>query len=141
MLESVERKIGGKQYRIRQLAAEPGRRMLVRLMKLLGPSAAAALRNLQEGGSVSLQSLSTTGLADAIVELCSKITEDEFEDITKRFLQNTEVMNPATGGYMEIEPFNAFAGDYGSLFKLLSFHLEFNYSSFLGGLGITGPQT
>ena len=134
MLKQGTREIGGKTYQIVELSAKPGRAMLIRLLRLAGPSVSAALRSLE---AMELSSLTAKGIADAIQELLTKLTPEEFEEICGVFLAQTQVLNPDTGGFMALNQYNAFAGDYGNLLKLLRFHVEFNYSSFLDGLGIT----
>lgn len=135
MLRSDTREIGGKTYQIHELSAKPGREMMIKLFKLAGPSIAAALRSLE--GGLKLSELPSVGIADAITELCQRVSVEDFEHICNVFMSSTEVLNQETGGFVKLPAFNAFSGDYGSLFKLLSFHIEFNYSSFLEGLGLT----
>jgi len=136
MLRVEKRTIGKRTYQITTLGAAPGRRMLIRLLKILGPSITAALES--KDGTLSLTS--GAGLSRAVSELCERLTPDEFEEICQVFFEQTEVSKDA-GGFI---PLNNDAElklclDYADTFKLLTFHLETNYSSFLGGLKATAP--
>jgi hypothetical protein len=141
MLRTAERDIGGKRYQITELAAVHGRAMLVRLMRLLGPSMAAMLRSLDLSKGLGLANVTGDNLADAVTDLCAKLDAHEFEEICTIFLERSEVYNSETGGYAKLQKAFAFSGDYGSLFKLLAFHVEHNFASFFEGLGITAPRS
>ena len=133
-LPQATREINGKTYRLTALSAGPGRKMLVRLGKIVGPGLAATLK---AAGSGSLLQADVSVLADGVGELCARLSADEFDDVCKIFLAQTEVH---TGeGFAAMREYDAFAADYGSLFRLLAAHLEHNYSSFLGVLRLTAP--
>lgn len=128
-LPSAEVEINGKKYRLTALAAKPGRAMLVRLTKAVGPGLAKTLKAI---GAGSVMQADASVLADGIGELCRTLTEDDFEHVCNVFLEQTQVW--AGEGYVNVRTYDAFAADYGSLFKLLAAHIEHNYASFLGGL-------
>lgn len=131
-LPQTEREINGKRYLLTALAAKPGRAMLVRLTKVVGPGLAKALK---AAGSGNLLQADVSVLGDGVAELCKTLSEDDFEHVCTTFLKQTQVQ--ASGGYVNIPDFDAFAADYGSLFKLLAAHIEHNYASFLEGLRTT----
>jgi hypothetical protein len=139
MLKTADRRIGGKEYQITQLPAKPGRSMFIRLLKLAGPAIAAAVKSAtpDKDGNFTFAGISAIGLSDAVLELCERLTENEFEEICSIFLDRTQVINPVSGGLVDLEKHFAFAGDYGNLVKLLGWHMEHNFSSFFEGLGIT----
>ena len=128
-LPQKEIQINDKRYQITALAAKPGRAMLVRLTKAIGPGLARTLKAI--GGGNILQADAGV-LADGLEELCKTLTEDDFEHICSVFLKQTLVWGGQ--GFVSIPDYDAFAADYGSLFRLLAAHIEHNYASFLGGL-------
>lgn len=133
-IPSTEREINGRKYRLTALAAGPGRRMMIRLMKVIGPGLAATLK---AAGGGSLLQADTSVLADGVTELCKNLSEDEFDSICKIFLEKTEVQGEK--GWTTIPEYDAFAADYGSLMLLLAAHIDHNYSSFFGVLKRTAP--
>jgi hypothetical protein len=131
-LPQTERAINGKRYLLTALAAKPGRAMLVRLTKVVGPGLAKALK---AAGSGNILQADVGILGDGLAELCKSLSEDDFEHVCTTFLAKTQVH---TGqGFVNIPDFDAFAADYGSLFQLLAAHIEHNYASFLGALRTT----
>ena len=135
MLKIANRTINGKRYDIVALAAEPGRRMLIKLFKLIGPTLSQALRGKSSLKELRIVDLSGDDLANMVMELSERVSEDDFNTIVETFLGSTQIDGKP------VEPYLAFAADYGSLFKWLGFCVEHNYSSFLGDLGITNPRT
>jgi hypothetical protein len=133
-LPQTEREINGKRYLLTALAAKPGRAMLVRLTKVVGPGLAKALK---AAGGGRLLEADVSVLGDGVAELCKTLSEDDFEHVCSTFLKQTMVMGGG-GGFVVIQDYDAFAADYGTLFKLLAAHIEHNYASFLAGLRITG---
>ncbi len=137
LLKSEDKEIGGKVYRLQMLPAKAGRQMLIRLLKLAGPSVSAALAGLT-GENMSLNGLTPAAIGAAILELTKALSEEDFEHICGVFLGCTQVHNEV--GLVPVNTFNGFSGDYGSLLLLLRAHVELNYSSFFGALGITSPH-
>ncbi len=108
--------------------------MLVRLGKVVGPGLAATLK---AAGSGNLLQADVSVLADGVGELCTRLDPDEFDAVCKVFLAQTEVHVGA--GFTPIPEYDAFAANYGALFKLLAAHLEHNYGSFFAGLKGIAP--
>lgn len=133
-LPTTECEIGGKRYLLTALSAKPGRAMLVRLTKVVGPGLASALK-AASGGNLLQADVSVLG--DGVAELCKSLSEDDFEHVCTVFLKQTQVWGGQ--GFVNIPDYDAFAADYGSLFKLLAAHVEHNYGSFLGVLRSTVP--
>lgn len=141
MLESKTRAIGGAKFKVTCLPGTKGRKMLVHLLKLGGPTIAKALKALQGSNVDSMEQFleSTIGvgsLADALMEFSTRITEDEFEYIVQSFAEYSEVCTDVANDAwlpMDKQLELYFAGKHLLVLKWLAFALEVNYSDFLGG--------
>lgn len=130
MLESSTRRIGRYEYKVTQLQAIKGRRLLVKLLKALGPAAEALSVSSQDNAGALIGKL-TAGLDEALVdELC-----DTFAARSEFQLENGKWMDLA--GQFDLH----FAGQYGEMAKWLAFAVEVNYGSFLGELMKNAPQS
>lgn len=132
------RKIGDKTYTVRALAAKPGRATLVRLIRVLGPTMAAAFASAPEGA----KDAPASGVVDALKEFCARLTEDDLEYFYAVFAECTEVQGPSNPGPVPLtdRSLDAFAADYGSMLEWLAFCVDHNYSSFLGDLKATARR-
>lgn len=110
MIESKTKTIGNHDYRVTQLGALKGRKVLTRLFKVIGPVVAAAV----SGGQ---------NLAHAL----DGVDEDTVEYLCDAFAARTEVDGVALDKVFEIH----FAGNYAEMVKWLAFCVEFNFASFL----------
>ena len=130
MLESSTRKIGDTAYRVTQLQAVKGRKLLVKLLKALGP-AAEAITDAQSGNVGALLAKLTENLDETLVdELC-----DVFAASTEYELASGKWVGLGEAGIFGLH----FAGKYGEMAKWLAFAVEVNYGSFLGDLLKGGP--
>lgn len=137
MLESQQKRIGDIDYQVTQLPAPAGRRLLVRLYKVLGPALAAALKSLPESsGGISLGELQTSAIGDAMFELAQSITEDELDHVCNVFASQT-LFSRESGKWLPLKDFedSHWSGNYLQMFQWIGFCLEANYSSFLSGAG------
>lgn len=132
MLETETKAIGNHSFTVHQMPAGPGRKVLVRLIKILGPVQAAALQGAQPTDQVDLAGLAGNRLGAAIGEFCERLTEDDLEYFFAQFAKYSEVDGKPINGEL------TFRGDYGSMFQWLAFCVEVNFSSFFGALGATG---
>lgn len=137
MLETREKRIGDVTYQVTQLPAPSGRRLLVRLYKVLGPAIAAALRGLPESSeSLSLGNLQTAAIGDAMLELAQTLTEDELDHVCEIFSQHTLFSRePEKWQPLKVEKDLHWSGNFLNMFKWLAFCLEVNYSDFLSEQG------
>lgn len=120
MLETKTRQIGEYKYRCTQLGALKGRKVLVRLLKTVGP----ALDGVSEGSVGSL-----------LGKLASSLDEDTVDYLCDTMAARTEVELPSgksvdLAGIFELH----FAGKYGEMVKWLAFAVEVNFSSFFSDL-------
>lgn len=133
MLESQEKKIGEIMYRVTQLPALPGRKLLVRLYKTLGPTIGAALKGLPDSGSsVSLGSLESSSIGDALTALAHDLTEDDLEYVVTTLTGTTE-FSRETNKWLPLrnELDDHWAGKYLQMFQWIAFGLQVNYADFL----------
>jgi hypothetical protein len=140
-LESTELSIGSTRYQLTALPAAVGRKTLVRLLKIVGPSVAALFRGRGQVEAKEAATVSGDAIANAIQELSERMTEDDLEYLVGTFTRSTEVM--AENGFIPLEKagtFGLFARDYGSMLQWILASIDWNYSSFLAVLKSTGPQ-
>ncbi len=142
MLETKTRKIGEIDYQVTQLPAPKGRRLLVRLYKILGPTLGSALKALPEGkgSGLSLGNLETSSIGEALVTLADVISEDELDYFCDVLAETTQ-FSKEPGRWLPLKADQDFhwSGRYGRMFQWLVFALEVNYSDFLlGQAGLGG---
>lgn len=141
MLEEKQRTIGKVSYKVTQLPAPAGRRLLVLLYKVLGPTLGAALRGLPEGPSekFSLGQLETSAIGEALTTLATVLSADDLDHVCEVFAETT-LYSPEPGKWLPLKDDSEFhwAGRYHHMFAWIAFALEVNYAAFLaeqGGLG------
>lgn len=128
-----------------------GLKILVQLIKLIGPSLTKILGVIGDKGNINSLDLNSLldldidvgklveAMDEAMIELCSRM-EDEQKvlDLVHQLLLSCTV----DGVEIDEARFNVvFMGNYGLLFKLLKFVVEVNYSSFLGSKGFSLDQS
>ncbi len=129
MIETLDKNINGSIYTVTQLPARRALKVKARLIKLFGPAMAQFF--------LSSDKKSDEGFVKAIEKLSLTIDENSFENIC------VELLNGVRKDGMEL---NAqlidmeFAGDLASLYQVLWFVIEANYSSFFALIGI-GSQS
>lgn len=128
MIESKKKRIGKHEYDVTQFGSSMGRKVLVKLLRLVGPAAAEAFSSGKgdRGGA-------------AIAALASAMNEEDFEEIYDAFAKASRVEVapnkwPLVSDVGELH----FAGNYAEMLGWLAFGLEVNYANFFGGLGIKG---
>jgi len=131
VIEQQEKEIGKTRYRVRQLGASKGMRLLTRLYKLLGPSLADLLR----GAGSGLADMPTTILADALRSLSDRLPDGELDALVDELSATTEITHDNGAHWLQLrtEKEHHFAGNYRELFAWLGFALEVNFSTFLVG--------
>lgn len=129
-IETQEKQIGDNVYVVEKFGAKQGRKLLLRLTRLLGPAFAA----LADGDD--------NALAGALRAFAATATEDDFEHLCEAFASKTKVKQTAhfASGPKDIETDLArvfdshFAGNYSEMLGWLLFAIQTNYSDFLSAI-------
>ncbi len=127
-IERKEKQCGDHVYEVQQFGAKQGRRILVKVFKLLGPAlgeAAGADKGQTDGATISalLRSASESVDVDLFDEVC-----DAFAQCTRVHLDDKRAPKLDDDDNFD----QVFAGNYAEMFQWLAFAFEVNYGSFLG---------
>jgi len=132
-IEAREERIGEYTYRVTQFGAKQGRGLLVRLLKLAGPSLGAALSSLAQGQHKEVEAALAAGLSQGLYELAERLTESEVGSMLDDFAKQTVIVlgdrEPRLSDVFDAH----FAGRYDEMLLWAKFCLEVNYASFFGG--------
>lgn len=140
-IEAKERRIGAHQYRITQLPAKRGRAMLVRFVRLFGPGAGAFVGGLGRG-KAGFDSALGVGIADALMDLCTRMNDEDVAAICDEFSQYTMVVQSRDVELQLSKVFDDhFAGRYDEMLAWLRACCEVNFASFFGASGGGAPLT
>lgn len=125
--------IDGTTYRVTQLVSKPARKLLVRLFNALGPTVGAFIPE----GKLSLKNLfnGEINLRDGISRLSQDLTESELEHLIEVLCSNKTIACESEGGkwpILDAAQFDLhFTGRTMTMFKVLAFAIQVNYSDFL----------
>ena len=128
--------IDGFTYEVTQLGAIEGRRLLVKLSKVLLPALGALVKGAD--GNIADVDLSKIDLAGAAEALATAMDPDEFDRIVDQLAGTTEVWGPGfgdLGGNLPRAFDEHFSARYASMLKWLAFALKVNFSDFFDGKG------
>jgi hypothetical protein len=139
VLKSEKKTINGSVYQVTTLPYGVGKRVLLRLCKVCGPTVAkafAAAPDLRDKDLGDLQVAAVTpALAAAVEQLVMDLDEDSFDMISDALAGATVILE----GDKQIELSQVrevrFAGNYGEMLQWLAFALKVNFFNFSGGLG------
>ena len=138
MIETQMKQIGGRHYRVTQLGAAKGTKLMVRLFKLLGPPVSQFLSGVaKDGKAVNIADIQMESVSEAVMELSQLITEDEMEHVISTLSRVTQVSDDGKQGWGSLDEIREliWAGNYIEMFKWLAFALEVNYAGFFGASG------
>jgi hypothetical protein len=140
MLKTEERTIGAHTYRVTQLPAPVGRKLLVRLTKVIAPVLGTGVKgiDLKDPQKLSLLDIDLDSLGDALATFAEHLSEADLDYLCDVMAKQTQVNNigelgPAQWLTLDSVQEHHFAGQYGDMFRWLAFSLEVNYRSFLSG--------
>lgn len=123
---------GGKTFRVTQLGALQGRKVFLRLIKILGPvlSAAQGAENPEQATSALLGTIG------------DHVSEDDFEFLCDVFAASTEVLGDTPGKAVDLKDvFDVvFIGNYKAMLEWLAFAVKLNYESFFTDSAGTAGQ-
>lgn len=127
MRNTQEKTIDDSVFSVSQFSATKSLKLFHRLGKMIGP-AFGALTGGAALGDVANANISAEAFGSAIKALFESCDESTFERTVKDLLETTT---------KDGKPINFdldFSGSIGTLFKVLAFVLEVNYSDFLGAI-------
>jgi hypothetical protein len=132
-IETREKRIGDHTYRVTQFGAKQGRALLVRIVKLAGPTFGAMLSSLAQGKHKELDAALGAGLGQGLYELAERLTESEVGGVMDDFAKQTVLVIGDREPRLS-DAFDAhFAGKYDEMLLWAAFCLEVNFASFFGG--------
>lgn len=130
-IETRERQIGGTLYRVTQLPARPGRALLVRYLKLIGPGAGSLVGGVGRSGASTFDLALGVGIGDAIHDFCERLNDAELGTICDEFARYTVIVQSRDVQIRLSDVFDDhFAAKYDEMLKWLRFCSEVNFASF-----------
>jgi len=130
MIQTKEKNIEGATYMVTQLPARRALKLKARLIKLFGPVFAQMYLTTSAEKSEDQQK---QDMVRAVQILASTIDENVFENLV------LEIVNGVRKNGVELTPSVVdieFAGDIGTLYQVVWFVLEVNFSNFFSMFGI-----
>lgn len=139
MLAPETRTIGEHTYRVTQLGTFEGQEVLVRIVKLIGPSGSSFLDGLgaAAGSGEKIEASLAMGISEAVREVTTRLSGPDLLFATQKFAARTDIIYhdraPTLANTYDVH----FAGAYDEWIGWLAFCLEVNFRSFfVGGGGI-----
>lgn len=135
MIQTKEKTINGATYSVTQLPARRAIKLKAKLLKLFGPVLAQVFIFATDSKT---DSLANENLIKGFEVLSAHIDENSFESLV------TELLTGVRKDGLELTPAIIdleFAGDMASLYLVLWFILEVNYSNFFSLIGIGNQST
>ena len=144
MLKTEEREFGDRGYRVTQLPGVKGRKLLVRLYKVLGPSFAALIddsqrkTNIQSVTQHSPEDIELSSVSAALSVLAIKLKEEDLEYLCDQMAGCTTIRIEDADKWVPLSKDIQnliFAGRYVEMFKWLGFALEVYFGGFFEDAG------
>ena len=129
MREPVEKTIDGEQYTFCQLPPKKSLKLLMRLLRIVGPTMGVAMDGAR-GGRVDVKTLleADIDIARIVSTLCERLDENEVEAIVDGLLSQTiHAGNGEVSKRFDV----LFGGRLPHLFKVLAEALRVEYGDFL----------
>lgn len=123
--------IDGHEYEVFMLAPKTARRILVEMVKVVGP-ALGQLVDSTPGGISKIMEMDTEGIkwASIIGELSTRLDADMLDAHMSALAEKTHVGGKPLAGVFDLH----FMGGIGTMFKWYAFALKVNYGNFTGAL-------
>lgn len=144
-LEFRDKVIGEHTYRTKQLGAVAARKLLMRLVKVLGPAFSAFLRNNASLDSKKLLDMKLDVIAQAVEEFSNIATDEDLEYVCAVFgAVSTVEFSDGRSIHLDKQGQDThFSGRLFEMLKWLGFCLEANFSDFFVGMqntaNVNGP--
>lgn len=132
MIETREKKIDGSSYSVTQMTARKALRMKAKLLRLFGASL-AQIYLPGEGKPMGGMAFSKDEAVKALQCLALQLDDDSFESMVVELLSSVRKDGVELNEHViDME----FAGDIATLYKVIWFVVEVNFSSFFVESGI-----
>ncbi len=135
MRRTEKKVIEGITFEVNQLGAREGRRVLLKLGKVLGP-VMGSLFELQDGIKLDV-------VLYAVGQIVERISDGDLDDLCETMGKHTEFMPAGSTKTINLSMAQQdllFAGKYHVLFQWLAFAIKVNYEDFISALGMLVPQ-
>jgi hypothetical protein len=132
MFQTKDRIIGDNTYRVTQLPTGEGRRILVKLVKVIGPAISVMVEELGDGKDApTILDSEMSSVGEAIRLFLDRVEQTDLDDLVTTFGRFTVVLigDKVLPLSLEMQELH-FSGKYLEMFKWLAFCLEWNYSDF-----------
>jgi hypothetical protein len=142
-LNTHDKRIDGDLYKVTMLPAKHGRKLLLELKTILGPTIAELLRGFGDDKkgeqTESLVDMDMSPIADAVAEFSQAVSPEKYQEVYTLFARHTsvEIGQDGTPDFRRIilnEQENHFQGRLLTEFKWMAYCLQVNYSDFLSGM-------
>jgi hypothetical protein len=147
--QPVAKTIGDNVYKTTPFSAFEALKLKTKILKLISPAIGRILGSIQgKGKNVFDSKLDGEQIALALQNFFSELTEEQYEEILRKVLQNTQ-SEITIEGKKKIFPLNdpnsagfdlTFKGHLLDVYKVIVFVLEVNYSDFFGLMGDFGSR-
>lgn len=139
-----EREIGGVLYRVKPLPFSVGRKMLVKLLKIMGPLFAAAFKGAILDKQLGAKEVGGPGMiSEVMATLPVVLTDEDLADFSRVFGSVGSYFKD--GAWLALTSDNKknaqeyhFAGRYLEYMRWLTFNIEVNYGGFFAGVASGG---
>ena len=137
MLKHETKTIGGNTYEVSQLPYSIGHKVLLRLMKAVGPSLSQLFANAPELKGKKVSELDLKELAPSAAAVSQRLAEDlneeDFQYVTDTLAEYSWLVRDGKKLPLLQEREFLFAGNYLEMFKWLAFALRVNFLGFTNG--------
>jgi hypothetical protein len=131
MIQTKEKEIDGRKISVTQFPARRGLALKTKLITLFGPALFSIISSFSGVKSVKDlmdSDIDLNNIGQILDKLFQKVSSSILEELIFELLASTRLDNQEiTSAVFDLE----FAGNYGTLYKILGFVLEVNYGSFL----------
>lgn len=139
-IKTLEKVIGGRNFRVSQLPVTRAIKLLRRLGHAIGPALAKAV-GASKGKDLSIATLDVGSLSDAVALLFDRLSESELEYLVRELLSTAYLQDGdkwillSKGPGANDQPYDILlAGDLAGLMGVMAFAVEVNYGDFFGAL-------
>jgi hypothetical protein len=133
-IETKKETIGGHEVAVTQFPARQAIKLKIKLARIFGPGLAELLGSATgEGKALSERDIPGSAFSSAFQRLAEAVDPDLFMSLIEEVLSSTRIDGHEVDWAVMDQNY---AGDLGTLYRIVFFALRVNYSSFFEGGGI-----